>query len=155
MGIISQKEVKEYSLFFKLTIVLSLITVTAAVIIYISMPKIKEYAEKKRIDRDIKSIERVYSAMQSIVEDESLSNMPTALWDISLSDFSEMSTLQEFNEELCKRLDVSSLEELEGEGFKSEAFKGSRYVIYMYEDSKEIHLTVRSTAPNEHGDVMF
>lgn len=155
MGIVSQREVKEHSTFFKVTVILSLVTVIAAVILYNSMPSIMSYKEKRLVEKDIRSIERVYSVMQQYIDEDTGGNVPSAMWDVTLEDLGKMSTTKEFHDELCKRLNVSALKDLEGEGFKSSAYKGSRYVIYMYDGSKEVHMTVPSNIPDEYEDVVY
>ena len=155
MGIVSMREVHEHGTFIKVTIALSLITALVAVSLYFMFPRLKIHAEERRLRRDIESIERVYNAMQSVISEGGINNMPSALWDISLSDFESLSSLSEFNKAVCDRLNVSSLKKLEGDGFESKAFKGSRYVSYMYDGSREIHLTVKSNDPVEHEDVVY
>ncbi len=155
MGIISQREVREHSIFFKVTVVLSLVTVIAAIILYNAMPSIMSYKEKRLAEKDIRSIERVYSVMQQYINEDYSGNIPSAMWDVSLEDLGKMSTTKEFHDELCRRLNVSSLKDLEGEGFDSGAYKGSRYIIYMYDGSKELHLTVHSNIPDEYEDVVY
>ncbi len=155
MGITSQREVKELSNTVKLSIILSIIMTVFAVILYISFPNIMAHLEKRRLEKDIESVECVFTVMQDVIDEGDLEGTPSGLWDMSLSDFSQMSTLENFNNELCKRLNVSSLSELEGYGFKSRAFKGSQYIIYMYDDTKELHIKVPSNDPDEHEDIVY
>ncbi len=155
MGIVSMREVKDHGPLIKLTIILSLIMVFIAVSVYFLIPSFKVYAEKQRLKRDLEYIENVYTVMQDIISEGSIENAPSALWDVTLSDFDDLSSLSELNKVMCEKLNVKSLKELEGDSFKSRAFKGSRYVIYMYDGSREIHLTVQSKDPEEHGDIVY
>lgn len=155
MGIVSMREVKDHGPLIKLTVILSLIMAVVAISGYFFIPSIAVYAEKQRVKRDVKSIENVYSAMQDLINDGSIEDTPSALWEVCLSDFDSLSSLSGFNRALCEKLNVKSLKELEGDGFKSRAFRGCRYNIYMYDGSREIHLTVQSRDPEEHGDIVY
>ena len=155
MGIVSMREVKDHGPLIKLTVILSLLMAVVAISVYFLIPSIKVYAEEQRLKRDVKSIENVYSAMQDLINDGSIEDTPSALWEVCLSDFDSLSSLSGFNKALCKKLNVKSLKELEGNGFRSRAFKGSRYIIYMYDGSREVHLTVHSNDMEEHADVVY
>ncbi|MCR5421983.1 MAG: hypothetical protein K6E98_13370 [Lachnospiraceae bacterium] len=155
MGIIRQKEVKEYSKVMILTVFLSVIFVIAAIVIVKKMPQIQERLEQHRLNKDIRSIEKVYSALQDTVNDKTIINSPSSFWNASLSDLEDMGMCANFCEGLRKRLKVSSLKKYEENCFKSEAFKGSKYCIYMYMDTDEIHLTVKSNLPEVQGDVEY
>lgn len=155
MTIVSQREVKEFNTAFKLTIILSVVAIVCGISLFYLKPIIKNHYEKYRLEKDLASIDKVYSSMQKLIDEGSVSNTPSGMWELTLHDMSQMSTMADFNDELCKRLNVSNLGELEGDSFKSRAFKGSKYIIYMNEGSKELHITVPSNDFMEHEDVVY
>lgn len=154
MGRITKREVKEHSPQFKRAVLLSIILSIFSVVFVLNIPNIRGGIEHIQINRDVKSVERVYNTLQDIIAENTVTNIPSALWNISLEDIETMYSLETLRDEMRKQLKVSDLRKLEKNGFKSKAYKGSIYEINMIEESGELHLIVRSN-DSAHDDIEY
>ncbi len=155
MGIISQKEVKDKGPVIRLILIMTLVFTLTAIILFYGIPTIKRMTASWMVEKDIETIERVHNALQEIMNEGGGYDIPSAIWNASLSDIETLSSCEGLRKALKEKLGVKNLNELEGENFRSGVFKGNSYVIRVDEGSTIVHLSVSSNLIEVHEDIVY